>query len=120
MVVAQSTHLVRPRSRGVGPEEMLNACIDPIAASIRPDQFAADRAVPDDRRPQLDFAPSLAVSLAFSAVGESAGVGCLSPPMMRRFRRSRKGDAAGDWRIRLSGSGKIRGSSQGPCTMNGN
>src|SRR5215472_13512309 len=40
-------------------------------------------------------------------------------PDLRSLTASSSGAAAGARRIRLSGSGKIKGSSQGPCTTNG-
>src|SRR6202011_3615494 len=39
--------------------------------------------------------------------------------VLRSFTASRSGAEAGERRIRLSGSGKISGSSHGPCTTNG-
>src|SRR5262245_50164451 len=81
---------------------------------------------------QFDFALSLPFSFAFSAVGaaEASGADGLAPVMrsvtertasrvLRSLTASSSGAEAGERRIRLSGSGKIRGSSHGPWITNG-
>src|SRR6266480_291422 len=79
---------------------------------------------------QFGFAASAAAGPAAGAT--AAGAAGLAPPpvkrsstertasrVLRSFTASSSGAEAGERRIRLSGSGKISGSSHGPCTTNG-
>src|SRR5712671_5770002 len=81
-------------------------------------------------QPQFDFAAS-ADAGALAGATASGAAGFAPPPVkrsstertasrvLRSLTASSKGAEAGERRIRLSGSGKIKGSSHGPCTTNG-
>src|SRR5258708_12459485 len=82
-------------------------------------------------RTQVGFAASAAAGpLGGATASGTAASGFRPPPkrsstertasrVLRSFTASSSGAEAGERRIRLSGSGKISGSSQGPCTTNG-
>src|SRR5207253_3878148 len=93
-----------------------------------PARLAQHGAIPARR--QFGFAASAeAGALAGATASGAAGFG--TPPVnrsstertasrvLRSFTASSSGAEAGERRIRLSGSGKISGSSHGPCTTNG-
>src|SRR3954452_25184379 len=79
------------------------------------------------QQPQFGFA----ASAAGAAAGAPGATGRIPPPVnrsiadltasrvLRSLTASSKGAVAGERRIGLSGSGKIRGSPHGPCTTNG-
>src|SRR6266702_7304877 len=84
----------------------------------------------ETHQPQFGFAASAdAGALAGATASGAAGFGTLpvkrsstertASRVLRSLTASSKGAEAGERRIRLSGSGKIKGSSHGPCTTNG-
>ena len=81
--------------------------------------------------PQFAFASPTAAGALAGAAASGTAAGFAPPPVnrsstertasrvLRSLTASSRGADAGERRIRLSGSGKIRGSSHGPCTTNG-
>src|SRR5450432_3165481 len=83
-------------------------------------------------KPQSGFAVVSAGALAGAGAAAASGAADFWPVPMKRSSTERtasrvlrsltassRGAEAGERRIRLSGSGKIKGSSHGPCTTNG-
>src|SRR5882724_1634660 len=74
---------------------------------------------------QFGFAVSAAGAAASGAAGfcpppvNRSSTERTASRVLRSLTASSRGAEAGERRIRLSGSGKIRGSSHGPCTTNG-
>src|SRR5712692_11293195 len=81
---------------------------------------------------QFGFASPTAAGALAGAAAAASGTAAFCPPpvnrsstertasrVLRSLTASSNGAEAGERRIRLSGSGKIKGSSHGPCTTNG-